>query len=169
MKTKIIFLILLIINCENFGILGTGGVSGKVVKSELREVIKQNAFLNWGSFGSRVGLPINLLFPSIFLTFTVDSILISSLEGIRDNEKYSRPSVDECKKNISDLGLVFTANGSVTISGGVATVVGNAIAPIPTPSVFASLLSCNLKKAPEILQIGDGDTGSWIQLGPIGF
>lgn len=168
MKNKIIFLILFICNCENFGVLGTGGVSGKVVKSELREVIQQNAFLNWGSFGSRLGIPINLLLPSIILTFTIDSVLINGLEGIRDSEKYSRPSVDECKKNISDLGLLFTANGSVTISGAVATVAGNAIAPIPTPSVLASLLSCNLRKAPEVLQIGDGDSGKWIQIGPVG-
>lgn len=168
MKLILNLIILFHFNCENFGILGTGGVSGKVVKSEIREILQTNSILNWGYFANRINIPVSVILPSVVLTFSLDGVIINGLEGIRDNEKYSRPSVDLCKKNLSDLNLLFTLNGSISITGAFASTGGNAIAPIPSASVLASILKCELKTTPEILQIGNGEQGKLIQIGPIG-
>ena len=83
MKKKILLAIfsiaMLTTNCENFGLLGQGGVKGTEVKKELNDTLLTGSFLNWGLAGGRFGISIGSLLPSIILTYTVDGITVPGL------------------------------------------------------------------------------------------
>jgi len=72
----------------------------------------------------------------------VDGVVVPGLAGINESAHYSRPSVDSCKSKIASVGLIV--------------------------GTWISAITCDLKKTPMLLQIGDGDTGSVLQLGPLG-
>ena len=72
----------------------------------------------------------------------IDGVVVPGLAGIKDSEHYSRPSVNDCKKKILSVGLLA--------------------------STWIGAITCDLKETPMLLQLGDGDTGSVLQLGPLG-
>ncbi len=76
------------------------------------------------------------------LNIIIDDNVVPDLAGIKDSAHYSRPSVDNCKSKMRGIGLLV--------------------------STWVGAISCNLKTTPVLLQLGDGDTGSVIQLGPLG-
>ncbi len=170
------WMILMLANCQNLGILGQGGVSGSVAKKEIKDAVETNSNLYWldaqsdankllAASGSKVSLSFFDIYPSILLTTRVDGVVVPGLAGISDSKHYSRASVDACVDNIKNFGVIIPY-GNVNI-GSSAINAGSASAPSPSPSMVGAL-QCDLKTTPSILQIGDGEKGSLIQLGPIG-
>lgn len=90
----------------------------------------------------RIGAILNEGSSSVLVSIVIDGVIVPSLAEVRDSKYYSRPSVDHCKRQIATVGLLL--------------------------GTWVGAITCDLKTTPSILQIGDGDTGSVIQLGPIG-
>lgn len=162
-----VFLSLVATSCENVGLLGQGGVKGSKAKSEINAEIENSTFLGTFLRANRAGFgsAISLLFPSIFFQILVDGAIVPGLAGVNDSKHYSRKSVDDCKDQIKQMNILLSiSNSSIP---GVVIGSGNAFAGIPSASVIGGL-QCDLKTTPALLQLGDGDTGEVIQLGPIG-
>ncbi len=154
-------------SCENVGLLGQGGVKGSKAKSEIMEQIQTGTFINAFLSLNRAGLGsfFSFLVPSIILQFTVDGVIVPGLIGISDSKHYSRKSVDDCKDKIQQMDILLgISNASIP---GVTIGSGNAFAGIPSANVIGGL-QCDLKTTPALLQLGDGDSGKVIQLGPLG-
>lgn len=154
-------------SCENVGLLGQGGVKGSKAKSEIMEQIQTGTFINYFLLANRAGIGsfFSQLIPSIVLQFTVDGVIVPGLIGISDSKHYSRKSVDDCKDKIQQMDVllgVASLNTSGVVIGS-----GNSFAVIPSANVIGGL-QCELKTTPALLQLGDGDSGKVIQLGPLG-
>lgn len=133
--TAAISILFLAVSCESVGLLGFGGVKGDKAKKEILAIAQETGIINYGIVsGQSAG--------EVGFGIVIDGVLTPGVAGIRDSEHYSRPSVDDCKKKISTVGLVIT--------------------------VWFSAITCDLKTTPMLLQIGDGDTGNVLQLGPLG-
>lgn len=181
MKNISIYLIIILslvgISCSNVGLLGQGGVSGRDVKKEILYTVNSNTFSYYylltnklnaqltASFGnSSYNIPFSWVTASSILQITIDNVMVPGLLGIEDSRHYSRISVDDCKNNIMRYNLLLGSAGS---GPGVAVGDLSASAQIPSVSAIAGI-HCNLKTTPLILQLGDGNTGNYIQLGPLG-
>ena len=122
------------VSCESIGLFGYGGVKGSQAKKEIKAVAEETGVIS--------GVLNNSSANGIALSLLIDGVVVPSLADINDSSHYSRPSVDDCKKNIASVGLVL--------------------------GTWIGAITCDLKKTPMLLQIGDGDTGNVLQLGPLG-
>jgi small lipoprotein (TIGR04452 family) len=128
-----------ITSCENVGLLGQGGVKGSKAKEEILSIANQNSIIIGSMLSPYLG---SYTGPMIVMTIVIDGAVVPGLAGISDSAHYSRPSVNACKSKMSSVGLIIDN--------------------------WIGAITCDLKKSPSILQIGDGETGNMIQLGPIG-
>ncbi len=168
-KIKLVIAALLIAfvatSCENVGLLGQGGVKGSKAKSEIMAQIQSGTFINYFLFLNKFGAGsfLSLFTQSILLQFTVDGAIVPGLAGVSDSKHYSRKSVDDCKDKIQQMDVLLGINGN---SGLPVASIGNGIF-LPSPNVIGGL-QCDLHTTPALLQLGDGDSGKILQLGPIG-
>ncbi len=131
MKKKVllaIFSIALVVsttNCEQFGVFGQSGISGKDAKKKILDAANMNTFIAGALLGS-VGFNVG---PAILFTILIDGAIVPSLAGVSDSKKYRVESVDDCVNKIKTTGLL---------------ILGNRIAAI----------TCDLKTSPSVIEIG---------------
>lgn len=131
MKKKNLLAILMIVltiftaNCEQFGVLGQSGISGKDAKKKILDAANMNTFIAGALLGS-AGLNVG---SAVVFTILIDSVLVPSLAGVSDSKKYKVESVDDCVNKIKTTGLL---------------ILGNRIAAI----------TCDLETSPSIIEIG---------------